>query len=379
MRTMPAGGRTREHSIDWGGAALLSLGVSCVLLACAWGGTTYAWDSPRCSAAVVGVLGVLAFLWRETRAPEPLLPLGLFRIRTFAVSSAAAFGIGAVLFGITIYVPVFMQGVLQASATSSGVVLIPLTLGWVVAAFVGGQLISRTGRYKIFPIVGATLVLVGCLLLTTLDEHSSRVAASAALVVIGVGMGAMFQVFVIATQNAVEMADLGVATAAIQFFRSMGASIAVAALGALLTARLPAGVDPNRLTTSAANVPDTARAALADATHPSSSAMSCRWRRCARGWPCLLPEHELRHRSAPEDDRAVSGARLSVRKCVLLPGACPGGRRRRRARGSRAAPPRRNRSEAAPQAAPGGAMGVAGRCLSAAAGERATPRSPRCW
>ena len=110
-------------------------------------------------------------------------------------------------------------------------------------------------------------MLVGCLLLTTLDEHSSRVAASAALVVIGVGMGAMFQVFVIATQNAVAMADLGVATAAIQFFRSMGASIAVAVLGALLTAKLPAGVDPNRLTTSAANVPDSARAALAHATH----------------------------------------------------------------------------------------------------------------
>jgi EmrB/QacA subfamily drug resistance transporter len=301
MRTMPAGGRTREHSIDWGGAALLSLGVSCVLLACAWGGTTYAWDSTEVlTAAVVGVLGVLAFLWRETRAPEPLLPLGLFRIRTFAVSSAAAFGIGAVLFGITIYVPVFMQGVLQASATSSGVVLIPLTLGWVVAAFVGGQLISRTGRYKIFPIVGATLVLVGCLLLTTLDEHSSRVAASAALVVIGVGMGAMFQVFVIATQNAVQMADLGVATAAIQFFRSMGASIAVAVLGALLTAKLPAGVDPNRLTTSAANVPDSARAALAHATHsvfvaivPAAAIVLV--------LAVLLPELPLRT-NAPADD-----------------------------------------------------------------------------
>src|SRR3954451_3638733 len=152
MRTMPAGGRTREHSIDWGGAALLSVGVSCILLACAWGGTTYAWDSPQVLvAALVGVVGVLAFVARERAAPEPLLPLELFRIRTFAVSSSAALGIGAVLFGITIYVPVFMQGVLQASATSSGVVLIPLTLGWVVAAFISGQLISPTGRYTIYP------------------------------------------------------------------------------------------------------------------------------------------------------------------------------------------------------------------------------------
>src|SRR3954466_2351533 len=149
MRTMKAGGRTREHAIDWGGAALLSVGVSCILLACAWGGTTYAWDSAQViGAAVVGVLGVLAFIWQEQRASEPLLPLKLFRSRTFTVSSLAALGIGAVLFGITIYVPVFMQGVLNASATSSGVVLIPLTLGWVVAAFGGGQMISRTGRYK---------------------------------------------------------------------------------------------------------------------------------------------------------------------------------------------------------------------------------------
>jgi len=136
-----------------------------------------------------------------------------------------------------------------------------------VAAFVGGQLITRTGRYRVFPLIGATLVLAGCLLLCLLDEQSSKVAASADLVVIGVGMGLMFQVFVIATQNAVQMADLGVATAAIQFFRAMGASLAVAALGTLLTSRLPAGVDPNRLTSSAAHVPQAARVALADALH----------------------------------------------------------------------------------------------------------------
>src|SRR3954452_20116643 len=268
MRTMKPGGRTREHSIDWSGAALLSLGVSCILLACAWGGTSYAWDSIHVlGAALLGVVAIVAFYARERRAPEPLLPLGLFRIRTFAVSSAAALLVGAVLFGITIYVPVFMQGVLQASATSSGVVLIPLTLGWVVAAFISGQLISKTGRYKVFPLLGSALVLAGCCLLATLDEHSSPALVSADLVVIGVGMGTMFQVFVIATQNAVQMADLGIATAAIQFFRSMGASFSVAVLGALLTARLPAGVDPNRLTSNAANVPDSARPALAHATH----------------------------------------------------------------------------------------------------------------
>ena len=301
MRTMKPGGRTREHAIDWGGAALLSVGVSCILLASAWGGTTYAWDSPQViAAALVGVAGVLAFIWQERRASEPLLPLKLFRGRTFTVSSLAALGIGAVLFGITIYVPVFMQGVLQASATSSGVVLIPLTLGWVVAAFVGGQLITRTGRYRVFPLIGATLVLVGCLLLCLLDEQSSKVVASADLVVIGVGMGLMFQVFVIATQNAVAMADLGVATAAIQFFRAMGASLAVAALGTLLTSRLPAGVDPNRLTSSAAQVPQSARVALADALHAVFVAL-VPLAALVLVLSFLLPELPLRTNTAADD------------------------------------------------------------------------------
>src|SRR4051795_9332496 len=268
MRTMRAGGRTREHSIDYGGAVLLSLGVGCILLACAWGGTTYPWDSWQViGAGIVGVVSVLGFVWLERRVPEPLLPLTLFAKRTFTVSSLAALGIGGVLFGISIYMPVYMQGVLQASATSSGVVLIPLTLGWVLAGFTSGQLVTKTGKYRIYPLIGSTLVLIGCLLLALLAAHSSRLVASAYLVVIGIGMGTMFQIFVIATQNSVDFADLGVSTAGIQFFRSMGGSLAVAALGALLTSKLPAGVDPNRLTSGATRVSEAARVALSDATH----------------------------------------------------------------------------------------------------------------
>ncbi|MBE2320505.1 MFS transporter [Solirubrobacter sp. CPCC 204708] len=268
MRTMRPGDRTREHRIDWLGAAVLSVGVSSILLACAWAGTDYAWTSvPVLGGFALGAAAIAAFLFVERRAPEPLLPLTLFRGRTFAVSTSAALAIGAVLFGITIYVPVYMQGVLGASATSSGVVLIPLTLGWVAASFTSGQLIAKTGRYRIFPLLGSTLVLAGTVLLTLLDADTSRTLASAYLVVIGVGMGLMFQTFVIATQNRVEASDLGVATAAIQFFRSMGGSVAVAVLGALLLARLPADVDPNRFTAGTAQVPDAAREALNTATH----------------------------------------------------------------------------------------------------------------
>lgn len=306
MRTMRPGGRTREHRIDWAGAALLTAGVSAILLACAWAGTDYAWSSVQVLGAFAGgALAIVAFVVVERRAGEPLLPLTLFRGRTFTVSTLAALGIGAVLFGITIYVPVYMQGVLGASATSSGVVLIPLTLGWVVASFTSGQLITKTGRYRVYPLLGSTTVLAGTILLTTLDTDTSHALASTYLVVIGVGMGLMFQTFVIATQNRVDPADLGVATAAIQFFRSMGGSLAVAVLGALLIARLPAGIDPNRLTSGGAQVPDAAREALNAGTHAVFVAV-VPLAALVFVLAFLLPEHPLRTRvgnDGPKDGR----------------------------------------------------------------------------
>jgi EmrB/QacA subfamily drug resistance transporter len=244
IKTMRIQHVPREHSIDYAGALALTVGVTAVLLASAWGGTSYAWDSVEViAAAVIGVAGLAAFAVIERRVAEPLLPLGLFKGRTFSVSTAAALLIGGVLFGITIYVPVYVQRVLGASATSSGVVLIPLSFGWVLASFASGQYISRTGRYKVFPIIGSMLVLAGCILLALLGADSSRIVVTLDLTVVGLGMGTMFQTFVIATQNRVEMGDIGVATAAIQFFRSMGGSLAVAGLGALLTARLAGGLD----------------------------------------------------------------------------------------------------------------------------------------
>ena len=215
-----------------------------MLLASAWGGTELrlglTGGPGRGRRRRRRALGVLRL---ERRVNEPLLPLGLFRSRTFAVSTAAALLIGGVLFAITIYVPVYVQRVLGASATGSGVVLIPLSFGWVLASTTSGQLISRTGRYKAFPVIGSVLVLTGCILLAMLDADSSPIAVTLDLTVVGIGMGTMFQTFVIATQNRVQQADLGVATAAIQFFRSMGGSLAVAGLGALLTARLAGGLD----------------------------------------------------------------------------------------------------------------------------------------
>jgi EmrB/QacA subfamily drug resistance transporter len=283
VRTMPAVRRVRDHRIDYAGAALLSAGVTGVLLASVWGGTTYPWGSPEVLGVGVGGAALIAaFLWLERRVPEPLLSLDLFRNRVVSVASAATFVVGAVLFGVTIYVPVFVQGVLGGSATSSGVILIPLSLGWVAASILSGQIVARTGRYRVFPIVGSTLVLAGAALLSLLDASSSRVAVAAALVVVGIGMGTMVQVYVLAAQNAVSASLIGITTATLQFFRAMGGSLAVAGLGALLTNRVvdelgrrlgaDAGrVDADRLLQGSARVPADllhgTREALAVALH----------------------------------------------------------------------------------------------------------------
>ncbi len=284
LRTMRAPAIVRSHTIDYLGAAVLSVAISCLLLACTWGGTTYPWDSAEVLVTGLGglVLAVV-FVAIERRVQEPLLPLALFRDRVFSVSTAGGFVVGAIIFAVSIYVPVFSQGVQQISATSSGIVLIPFSLGWVAAATVTGQLISRTGRYRPFPIVGSVFILGGLTLLTLLGEGSPPVAVAGILVITGIGMGMTFQPYIIATQNAVEVSNLGIATATIQFFRSMGGSLAVAAFGTLLANRLAtelqsrlgaagaARVDTDRLLGGGASVPRGlsagVQAALADALH----------------------------------------------------------------------------------------------------------------
>jgi EmrB/QacA subfamily drug resistance transporter len=284
MRTMPAVSHIREHKIDYLGAALLSGAITAILLATVWGGTSFPWDSWQViGTAAAGIVLAVAFGFVEKHAPEPLLPLELFRNKVVSVSCAAGLVIGALLFAVTIYAPVFMQDVLGSSATNSGALLIPLSAGWVVSSVIVGQLIARTGRYRIWPIIGSTLVLIGIVLLTQLDTSSTLAAVSGFLVIIGVGMGVMFQVYVIAAQNAVDVTQIGVATGQLNFFRSMGGSFAVAGLGALLTGRLgvelvkqlgPIGkrIDPNTVVQSgAAHLPpriaDGVATALSNSLH----------------------------------------------------------------------------------------------------------------
>ncbi len=253
-RTMPAGISGRSHRIDWLGAGLLSVAVTLVLLASVWGGTTYPWGSAQVvGAAAAGLALLAAFLAVERRVPEPLLPLGMFRDAVIAPATAASFAIGAILFGTVVYVPVYVQGVLGGSATNSGVVLIPYALGWVIASAVVGQLIARTGRYRPFPIAGCAAVLAGVLLLARAGVDTSRLVVAAELLLMGAGMGVTVQTLTIAAQNAVPLREVGVVTGALVFTRSMGASLAVAGLGALLVNRLSTELE-DRLGAAAARV-----------------------------------------------------------------------------------------------------------------------------
>jgi EmrB/QacA subfamily drug resistance transporter len=319
LRTMRPQAHVREHRIDYAGAVVLSLAITGLLLACTWGGTTYPWDSLEVLATGIGGLVLTAvFIAIERRVEEPLLPLTLFRERVFAVSTGGGFVIGAIIFAVSIYVPVFSQGVQDISATSSGVVLVPFSLGWVVAATLTGQLISRTGRYRPFPIVGSLFILSGLALLALMGEGTAPVAVGGILVITGIGMGMTFQPYIIATQNAVQVSNLGIATATIQFFRSMGGSLAVAALGTLLSNRLVAElqaqlgaaaasrVDTDRLLAGGANAPGDLsagiQAALSDALHVVFVA-SVPLGLCALVLAFALPEYPLR--TWPDRDTAA--------------------------------------------------------------------------
>jgi MFS family permease len=227
LRTLP---RTREgarqdHTIDYLGAAVLGISVTCVLLACVWGGTTCPWDSLEVLAtAAGGVLGLLVFVLVQRRAVEPILPLALFRNRVFTVSVSANLVLGAIVFAISIY----LQGVLGDSATGSGLVLLGFMLSWVAMGTISGHLISRTGRCKVFPMIGSVLIAIGVVLLTGLEPSTPNLAVAALLVVSGLGLGCSMQAYIVGTQNAVTGEQLGTATAALQLSRSLGSALALA-------------------------------------------------------------------------------------------------------------------------------------------------------
>jgi len=204
-----------------------------------WGGAQYPWVSWQILLTAGLGIGLLAlFLRQERRAEEPILPLHLFGVSTVRTMSLVGFLLGMAMFGTTVYLPLFLQLVTGTSPTTSGLLLVPQMFGTLVAGVLVGKLIARTGRYKIYPTIGACILPVGIVLLSTMTATTSEIWTSLFMLTVGVGIGSMMPVTLLAVQNAVSMADLGVATSTNVFFRSMGSSFGVAVLGAVMNARL---------------------------------------------------------------------------------------------------------------------------------------------
>lgn len=275
----------REHRIDYPGAVLLVTGVSALLLALVWGGNEHPWGS----GTIVGLLAasaalLVAFVVWEQRTAEPILPMRLFRGGTFSIGVLLSFILGCAMFGAIVFLPLFLQVVTGASATNSGLLLLPLMAGLMLTSVGSGRIIARTGRYRGWPIAGMLVGSAGMALLSTMDESVSRLTSSAYMFVLGLGMGMVMQVLVLAVQNGAEPADMGVVTSAVNFFRSLGGSFGVAVFGAifsaLLTDRLEsflpagalagAGLDPESLSAS----PEQLRSLPADLLEPTVRALS---------------------------------------------------------------------------------------------------------
>ena len=231
----------RERTIDYLGAALIVAAVSALLLYLDWAGKVFGWTGPAALALVATavILGVL-FVGVEMRAKEPIIPLRLFRNRVFAVGNAFGFLAGVAMFGALIFMPLYLQAVKGLSPTQSGLAMLPAVVGIFTTSIGSGQLITRTGRYKIFPIVGAAVLIGALLLLSRLQVATPFWQTAIALFTFGAGLGFTMQTITVAVQNAVEFRDLGTATSAVTFFRSLGGAIGVAVFGAVLTSRLAA-------------------------------------------------------------------------------------------------------------------------------------------
>ncbi|TXS62141.1 MFS transporter [Streptomyces sp. me109] len=234
-------GKAAKHVIDYLGTLLIAVVATCLVLVASLGGTTWSWSSPQViGLASLGVVLAVVFVAVERRAAEPVLPLKLFRIRTFTLSAVISFIVGFAMFGAMTYLPTFLQVVQGVSPTWSGVHMLPMVFGLLISSTVSGQIVSRTGRWKVFPVAGTGITTIGLLLLHQLDEHSSTGRMSAYFFVFGLGLGLVMQVLVLIVQNAVSYEDLGVATSGATFFRSIGASFGVAIFGTVFAGRLGA-------------------------------------------------------------------------------------------------------------------------------------------
>lgn len=229
----------QKHAVDYLGSALLVATVACTLLVTVWGGSEYEWGSSTIrglGALAVVLLGL--FVLQERRAAEPVLPLRLFRNPVFAVTSGSGLVVGVAMYGAIVFVPLYLQIVNGTSPTQSGLQLTPLMFGVIAGSVASGRLTSRWGRYKVFPVVGTAVLTFGMFLLSRLDPNTPRPLQVLFMATVGIGVGLAMQVLVLAVQNAVDPRDLGTATSANMFFRSIGGAFGVAIFGSIFNTRL---------------------------------------------------------------------------------------------------------------------------------------------
>jgi EmrB/QacA subfamily drug resistance transporter len=271
--TMPRRTQRREHSIDYLGAALLALGTTALLLGLIWGGREYPWLSVEVLGSIaVAVVLVALFAVVERRAKEPILPFDLLRRRNVAVGVTAILLVAMCMFGTISFVPLFVQGVIGTSATASGVVLTPMMLGAVTMSIVSGQWVSRTGRYKANALVGPVVLGTAMFLLSRMGVDTTRGEAIRNMVIAGIGMGLMMQVFVLVIQNSVPLRTMGAATALGQFARAIGATLGVTLMGVIVNQGLP---EEARNGAAVHRLPPALRVDLADALRPAFFAAFC--------------------------------------------------------------------------------------------------------
>jgi EmrB/QacA subfamily drug resistance transporter len=268
LAKLPRGtGRAR---IDWLGTGLLTVWITALVLIASWGGTQYAWASPQILGLIaLTVAGLVAFILVERRRPEPIMPLHIFANRNFALAGGIAFISGFALFGAIGYLPQYQQFVQGSSATNSGLLLMPMMIAVMVVSIGVGQVIARTGRYRIFPIAGSILVVAGMLLFSTVGTGTSKVVTALFMVVLGAGMGGIMQTSTLIAQNSLEPKDMGAGTGASTFLRNMGSSLGVSILGAIyahhLTSTLGAGAGGGGGSVSASSMTPQALKALPEA------------------------------------------------------------------------------------------------------------------
>ncbi len=239
LATLHVPAKKVSHRVDYLGGSLLAVAATALILLATWGGTQYAWGSPQIiGLALLTVAAGVAFYVTEMRAAEPMMPLHVYRNRNFSLSMAMTFLTGLAMFGAMTFLPLFQQTVQGESPTVSGLALTPMMLGVTVTSIVAGQVTTRTGRYKVFPILGGGIMAAGMFLLSGLDTGTTRLESALFYVVLGLGMGFLMQMVSLIAQNSVEQKDMGVASSARMFFQQIGGSLGVAAFGALFARQL---------------------------------------------------------------------------------------------------------------------------------------------